>query len=171
MGEKKMGKKKKLKNTQGLVPGPRAKHAQKSLKPVIVGQPRALKGVLLAQEALMSESEVLEFQKQKEVLKSLLEDQLQGTVYWDRITAILAYYELCLQETQRQNVTRILTGSDFMLRHFTDCMELLKTNWLEFPVLDIGSGVGVPGLLSALLMGGAHGQWILTDSEKKKGFS
>jgi 16S rRNA G527 N7-methylase RsmG len=103
-----------------------------------------------------------------ESLRVLLEKELQNTVYYDKIPALAAYYELILTESLRQNLTKILSVEEFFYRHVYDCLELLKTNWLEYPVLDIGSGVGVPGLMTALLSGRVTGEWLLSESEKKK---
>lgn len=40
-----------------------------------------------------------------------------------------------------------------------------RLNWVEFPAMDLGSGVGVPGIPMAIL---GKGSWILAESEKNK---
>ncbi len=88
--------------------------------------------------------------------ESLDEVQIQG---------ILKFYEMVLRENEIQNLTRLVSPKDFYFGHIQDVLELLKLDYLEYPVLDLGSGVGIPGLVGALL---SEGKWILSDSEKKK---
>ena len=78
---------------------------------------------------------------------------------------ILFFYELLVQENEVQNLTRLISPLDFYQGHLLDVCELLKTQWLTFPVMDIGSGCGVPGLLAALM---SEGEWVLSESEVRK---
>ncbi|OFZ52946.1 MAG: hypothetical protein A2428_10545 [Bdellovibrionales bacterium RIFOXYC1_FULL_54_43] len=78
---------------------------------------------------------------------------------------IVEFRELVLKESQTQNLTRLLSPEEFLEGHVRDVRVLLAQNFLEWPALDLGSGVGVPGLLAALVREGA---WILCESEKKK---
>ncbi len=78
---------------------------------------------------------------------------------------LLRYYEMVLVENEQQNLTRLINPSDFFVGHILDSIELLKSNLLEYPALDLGSGVGVPGIVCAVLNGQP---WVLCDSEKKK---
>ncbi|MGZ3696977.1 MAG: 16S rRNA (guanine(527)-N(7))-methyltransferase RsmG [Bdellovibrionota bacterium] len=75
------------------------------------------------------------------------------------------FRELVLDENERQNLTRITAPEDFYWGHVADVRTLLESGFLEYPALDVGSGVGVPGLLAALLDGQS---WILSDSEGRK---
>ncbi len=78
---------------------------------------------------------------------------------------IIAFRELVVKESKTQNLTRLLSPEEFLEGHVRDVRELLAQDLLDWPVLDLGSGVGVPGLLAALVREGA---WILCESEKKK---
>ena len=78
---------------------------------------------------------------------------------------ILRFHELLRIGNETQNLTRLISASDFYQGHLIDVCELLKTKWLTYPALDIGSGAGVPGLLSALI---EKGEWVLSESEKRK---
>jgi len=78
---------------------------------------------------------------------------------------VVRFRDLVVDENTRQNLTRLTTPEDFFEGHVVDCLELLKWGAFEYPVLDIGSGGGVPGLLCALL---SDGSWILSDSEGHK---
>jgi 16S rRNA (guanine527-N7)-methyltransferase len=75
------------------------------------------------------------------------------------------FYGMVLKENQSQNLTRLTSPEDFFYGHVVDVLELIQTGYLSYPALDIGSGVGIPGLLTASL---EEGKWILTDSEGRK---
>ena len=78
---------------------------------------------------------------------------------------IVAYREAILEENGRQNLTRLLTPAEFYWGHIEDVFQLLEEVELEYPVLDIGTGGGVPGIPAAILTGQP---WILLDSELRK---
>lgn len=78
---------------------------------------------------------------------------------------IQAFYQLVLEENEIQNLTRLTTPEDFYWSNCVDVYYLHKFGNLQYPSLDLGSGAGVPGLLSGLLTGKP---WILTDSEGHK---
>jgi 16S rRNA (guanine527-N7)-methyltransferase len=75
------------------------------------------------------------------------------------------FYDLVVAENEIQNLTRLISPSDFVSGHVLDVVELGKSNLLDYPAMDLGSGVGVPGLLSAIV---DEKPWILTDSEGRK---
>ena len=78
---------------------------------------------------------------------------------------IQTFYELLRAENEIQNLTRLISPEDFYFGHLLDVLELLKTGWIKYPALDIGSGGGIPGLLAAIIH---PGLWILCESEKRK---
>ncbi|MFZ9595022.1 MAG: 16S rRNA (guanine(527)-N(7))-methyltransferase RsmG [Bdellovibrionia bacterium] len=83
----------------------------------------------------------------------------------ERLEQVILFYDLLQKENQVQNLTRLSSPQEFCQYHVKDCLELLKEEGLEFPALDLGSGGGVPGLLSALI-GGQN--WVLAESEGRK---
>lgn len=101
--------------------------------------------------------------------------------HWPQLTSeavasIEHFRGLVVDENSRQNLTRLISPKDFYWGHVHDVQELLA-HWKEFfdedqPILDLGSGVGVPGLLTALIQQAQtpnHSQlWVLTESEKRK---
>jgi len=78
---------------------------------------------------------------------------------------VQAFYQQLQRENEIQNLTRLISGEDFLNGHVLDVLELLNLGWVEFPALDMGSGGGIPGLLAAAIQ---ESQWILCDSEKRK---
>ena len=75
-----------------------------------------------------------------------------------------------LAESQRQNLTRLLEPEDFFRGHIVDVLELRRYRAARpqgaQAAVDLGSGAGVPGLLSAVLFSDEH--WTLVDSELRK---
>ncbi len=58
-----------------------------------------------------------------------------------------SYYELLLSANERINLTGITERQEVLIKHFLDSLELLA--WqreLIGPLLDVGSGAGLPGL-------------------------
>lgn len=78
---------------------------------------------------------------------------------------ILKFYRLFREENEEQNLSRLSSPEDFFYGHVRDIQELLKSGLLEYPAMDLGSGAGVPGLLTALV---EPKVWILAESERRK---
>jgi 16S rRNA (guanine527-N7)-methyltransferase len=83
----------------------------------------------------------------------------------DKAQLILKFYELLLDENTRQNLTRLTSPEDFMTGHLQDVIELTQWGLVDYPAVDLGSGCGVPGLLSAVL---DSQRWVLVESERRK---
>jgi len=78
------------------------------------------------------------------------------------------FAEILHRENEFQNLTRILGPEEFVDGHLRDSLELLSLSSLSERVLDIGTGSGVPGLLSSAISSDSDRIWFLTDSEKGK---
>lgn len=78
---------------------------------------------------------------------------------------VVQFYELLIEENKVQNLTRLVSPQDFKNGHLVDVLELLKTQWVRYPAVDLGSGCGVPGLLAAAV---DPSRWVLVESEKRK---
>jgi 16S rRNA (guanine527-N7)-methyltransferase len=83
----------------------------------------------------------------------------------DEYLSIQRFRDLVVAENARQNLTRLLNPTDFFEGHVLDVKELLSLDWVSRPAMDLGSGVGVPGLLSAVL---DQKPWVLAESEGRK---
>lgn len=59
----------------------------------------------------------------------------------------LAEFYLLLMETQKkENFTRLLNLRDIGIKHFVDCMIIAQLTELKFPLMDVGTGPGFPGI-------------------------
>lgn len=56
------------------------------------------------------------------------------------------FYRLLMENQERENFTRLLTLRDVALKHFIDSIIILEHTELQFPLLDLGTGPGLPGI-------------------------
>lgn len=56
------------------------------------------------------------------------------------------FYELLMKNQENQNFTRLLKLRDVAIKHFIDCLIIKDLTQLQFPLLDVGTGPGFPGL-------------------------
>jgi 16S rRNA (guanine527-N7)-methyltransferase len=56
------------------------------------------------------------------------------------------YYVLLMKEQEGQNFTRLLKFRDIAIKHFIDCLIVSQITKLQFPLMDVGSGPGMPGI-------------------------
>jgi 16S rRNA (guanine527-N7)-methyltransferase len=83
----------------------------------------------------------------------------------DRVSRLVRFRELVVAENEVQNLTRIVEPEAFFDSHVIDGEKVVETPAVEFPAMDLGSGLGVPGLVSAILRADP---WVIVESEKRK---
>lgn len=57
------------------------------------------------------------------------------------------YYRLLMLKQNDVNITRLLTLREVGLKHFVDCLMVAKLTKLQFPLMDLGTGPGLPGIV------------------------
>lgn len=101
--------------------------------------------------------------------KKLLEADSSLELSAEQIGKIVLFRDEVLKENEVQNLTRLLSPLDFLDGHLRDVVHLWRSELVTYPALDLGAGMGVPGLLSAIIYGTGGGKsWISCDSEGKK---
>ncbi len=101
--------------------------------------------------------------------KRLLENDSSLEFTSEQILRAVEFRDEVLKENEIQNLTRILSPVDFLEGHIRDVVHLRKSGFVSYPALDLGAGMGVPGLLSAVIYGNPGSEkWISSDSEGKK---
>jgi len=61
-------------------------------------------------------------------------------------TKFAHFYELLMKQQEVQNFTRLLKFRDIAIKHFIDCRILADLTDFAFPLLDVGTGPGFPGI-------------------------
>ncbi len=56
------------------------------------------------------------------------------------------FYEALMKEQEHQNFTRLLTIKDIGIKHFLDSALITRLTSLQFPLMDMGTGPGFPGI-------------------------
>lgn len=79
---------------------------------------------------------------------------------------LLRYFELVTEESKVQNLTRLESATDFYWGHINDVKELVENSELTGIGLDLGSGLGVPGIPLAITKPGL--KLVLAESEMRK---
>ena len=60
--------------------------------------------------------------------------------------AMARFYVLLMQQQEKDNFTRLLNLRDIAIKHFLDCAIVPKITKLQFPLMDLGTGPGFPGI-------------------------
>lgn len=60
--------------------------------------------------------------------------------------ALAHYYRLLLLNQEKENFTRLLSIKDIAIKHFIDSLIITQFCQLQFPLLDLGTGPGLPGI-------------------------
>lgn len=56
------------------------------------------------------------------------------------------FYALLMEQQQHENFTRLTSLRDIGIKHFIDCLMVPQLTELKFPLLDVGTGPGFPGI-------------------------
>ncbi len=64
----------------------------------------------------------------------------------DKRKLLTRFYLLLMEEQNKQNITRLLTVRDTAIKHYIDCLMVPRLIELQYPLLDIGTGAGFPGI-------------------------
>lgn len=72
--------------------------------------------------------------------------QFSDFVSHEQRLQLAQFYRLLMENQQKENFTRLLKLRDIAIKHFIDCLYILKLTDLQFPLLDVGTGPGFPGI-------------------------
>ncbi len=59
---------------------------------------------------------------------------------------LVKFYQVLMTNQKVQNFTRLITIREVAIKHFIDCLMVPRLIKLEFPLLDMGTGPGFPGI-------------------------
>ena len=64
----------------------------------------------------------------------------------DKRRELAKFYRLLMEHQEVVNFTRLLKIKDIAIKHYIDCLMVAKLTDLTFPLLDMGTGPGFPGI-------------------------
>lgn len=59
---------------------------------------------------------------------------------------LAVFYRLLMENQEKENFTRLLKIRDIAIRHYIDCLIVAQLTELTFPLIDVGTGPGFPGI-------------------------
>lgn len=59
---------------------------------------------------------------------------------------LVRFYEILMSQQTTENFTRLTSLRDVAIKHFIDCLMIPRLTKLQFPLLDVGTGPGFPGI-------------------------
>ena len=63
------------------------------------------------------------------------------------------FYVLLMKNQEKQNMTRLTSIKDIAIKHFIDSIIINKHTPLKFPLMDMGTGPGFPGIPLKIILG------------------
>ncbi|MCS6839074.1 MAG: 16S rRNA (guanine(527)-N(7))-methyltransferase RsmG [Bdellovibrionaceae bacterium] len=82
------------------------------------------------------------------------------------IAKMARFYQLLVKEQAHYNLTRLVRFQEIAIKHFMDCAIIRDLTPLSFPLLDLGSGAGFPGIILKILL--PEQRIILAEGVQKK---
>lgn len=64
----------------------------------------------------------------------------------DKRRQLAHFYVLLMEVQKKENFTRLTHIKDIGLKHFIDCLMVTQLTTLQFPLMDVGTGPGFPGI-------------------------
>lgn len=77
------------------------------------------------------------------------------------------YKDLLLTWNEKINLTAIVDEYEIIMKHFIDCLELVKYIGAEDKVIDVGTGAGFPGIVIAIYFDGKMNITLLDALNKR----
>jgi 16S rRNA (guanine527-N7)-methyltransferase len=79
-------------------------------------------------------------------LYDLFRNHQMGHITHDQRKLLARFYEILMQNQKVNNFTRLTNLREIAIKHFIDCLIVPTMTELKFPLLDVGTGPGFPGI-------------------------
>jgi 16S rRNA (guanine527-N7)-methyltransferase len=79
-------------------------------------------------------------------LRDLFQNHGMGQITHEQRKLLARFYVLLMENQHKENFTRLLKLHDIGIKHFVDCLIVPQVTELKFPLLDMGTGPGFPGI-------------------------
>ena len=83
-----------------------------------------------------------------------------------QLNKLWKYHNLIQERNQKSGLTSIKDFNEIILKHYVDCFIVQKLINIPFPLLDIGSGAGFPGIILKIIF--PEEKIILAESRRQR---
>jgi 16S rRNA (guanine527-N7)-methyltransferase len=91
-------------------------------------------------------SEAYSFNEADDRIYDIFRNHGMGDYPHEKRQKLTKFYQLLMENQEVQNFTRLLSLRDVAIKHFIDCLAVTQHTELVFPLLDLGTGPGFPGI-------------------------
>ena len=89
---------------------------------------------------------VYKFQEADSRLYDIFRHHDFGDYPHERRHQLVEFYQLLMKQQMSENFTRLIKFRDIAIKHFIDSLMVPRLTTLQFPLLDMGTGPGFPGV-------------------------
>ncbi len=111
-------------------------------------------------------SETFSFEEINSRLQDIFKNHQFGHITHEQRKQLAQFYLLLMEKQKVLNITRLVTLRETAIKHFIDCLIIPRLVKLEFPLLDLGSGAGFPGIPLKILF--SEEKIVLTEGVQKR---
>lgn len=130
--------------------------AKSAGKPLVKPQSKAVGKPLLkpsAESALLNPgaahkkpTQIYGVEEANDRLYDLFRNHQMGHITHEQRKLLAKFYEILMQNQKVNNFTRLTNFREIAIKHFIDCLIVPTITELKFPLLDVGTGPGFPGI-------------------------
>jgi len=91
-------------------------------------------------------SHIYALEEASDRLRDLFANHEMGHITHVQRNQLAQFYRLLMLNQEKENFTRLLKLPEIGMKHFVDCLIVDKLTKLRFPLLDMGTGPGFPGI-------------------------
>lgn len=125
------------------------------------------KGAHLRRGAHKKPQKILDREEANDRLYDILRNHGMENISHEARRKLVEFYILLMEEQKENNFTRLLNFRDVAIKHFIDCLIIPQLTELTFPLLDVGTGPGFPGIPLRLITPDTH-KIILAEGVQKR---
>lgn len=96
-------------------------------------------------------SQIFSLKEAEERLHDIFFNHEVKTITPRQISQMARFYRLLMMAQAHNNFTRLLKFRDIAIKHFVDSILVTYQTPLQFPLLDVGTGPGFPGIVLKIL--------------------
>ncbi len=86
------------------------------------------------------------FQEADDRVAEIFRNHGLGDYSHEKRQQLVKFYFLLMKHQKTYNLTRLISLRDVAIKHFIDCLMIPRLTQLQFPLLDMGTGAGFPGI-------------------------